>query len=149
MDMRSGGGAKLKPFEYIYIEAPEKEARIIFYRRFHRNPDRVTCTCCGPDYSVTESENLEQATAYERGCEHGYFRPDGNECPQDEAWLSGKGLVEGYRAGWIERPSGDRWKKYLTLADYQKRNDVLFIPENEIQSDEREGEVPEEGYIWR
>ena len=31
MDMHSGGGTKEKPFEYIYIQAPEKEAKVIFY----------------------------------------------------------------------------------------------------------------------
>ena len=40
-DMYSGGGLKEKPYTYIYIEAPEVEARTIFYNRFGHNPDRV------------------------------------------------------------------------------------------------------------
>jgi hypothetical protein len=67
MDMHSGGSLKEK-WQYIYIEAPEKIARIVFYNRFGHNPDRVTCTCCGEDYSVSESKTLEEATAYKRDC---------------------------------------------------------------------------------
>jgi len=68
MDMHSGGGQKEK-WAHIYIEAPENEARVIFYNKFGHNPDRVTCTCCGNDYSVIESDNvfLEQFS-YKRWC---------------------------------------------------------------------------------
>jgi hypothetical protein len=66
-DMHSGGGCKQSPYEEIYIEAEsESEAKTIFYNRFGHNPDRVTCTCCGPDYSVDSSETLEEATDYHR-----------------------------------------------------------------------------------
>ena len=67
MDMHSGGGTKEEPYEYIYIEAPENEAITIFYNRFGHNPHRVTCTCCGEDYSVSSDETLELITAYNRG----------------------------------------------------------------------------------
>lgn len=65
MDMHSGGGQKLD-FSILYIEAPEDEAIGVFYNRFGRNPHRVTCTCCGPDYSVREvdDEPSEFADAY-------------------------------------------------------------------------------------
>lgn len=66
-DMHSGGGRK-EDFEYLYIEADIKTAKIIFYNRFGHNPERVTCTCCGEDYSITEYNSLEEATAYERQC---------------------------------------------------------------------------------
>jgi hypothetical protein len=65
MDMYSGGDAK-EDFEYLYIEAPLDEAESIFYARYGHVPDRVSCTCCGEDYSVTESATLEEATKYER-----------------------------------------------------------------------------------
>jgi len=52
MDMHSGGDLKEK-WQYIYIEAPEEEAKVIFYNRFGHNPNRVTCTCCGKDYSIS------------------------------------------------------------------------------------------------
>src|SRR5438093_12532542 len=69
MDMHSGGGLKLT-WAYIYIEAPEKEARSVFYSRFGRTADNVTCDCCGEDYSVDESETVEQVTAFERRCRY-------------------------------------------------------------------------------
>lgn len=64
MDMYSGGSLKEK-WEYIYIEAPQKEAELIFYNRFGHNPNRVSCTCCGNDYSISESESLEESTGYD------------------------------------------------------------------------------------
>ncbi len=65
MDMHSGGGSKEK-WSQIFIEAPEDEAKVIFYNRFHHNPERVTCTCCGEDYSITENASLEELTDYWR-----------------------------------------------------------------------------------
>jgi len=59
-DMHSGGGAKEK-WELIFIEAPEDEAISIFYNRFGHNPNRVSCTCCGADYSIYEDgDSLER-----------------------------------------------------------------------------------------
>ncbi len=66
MDMHSGGGTKERPYEYIYIEAPRQEAISVFYARFGHNPERVSCTCCGDDYSIEEFDTLEEATEYER-----------------------------------------------------------------------------------
>lgn len=65
MDMHSGGSLKEKS-QYIYIEAPVEEAKVIFYNRFGHNPDRVTCTCCGEDYTYDDYETLRDATAWER-----------------------------------------------------------------------------------
>ena len=65
-DMHSGGGCKEAPYEHIFIEAPLEEAVRIFYNRFGHNPYRVSCTCCGEDYSVSEYDTLEEATAYHR-----------------------------------------------------------------------------------
>lgn len=58
-DMCSGGGIKESPYEYIYIEAPEEQAKIIFYNKFGHNPERVSCTCCGSDYSISKYSSLE------------------------------------------------------------------------------------------
>ena len=66
MDMHSGGGLKEPPLEYIYIEAGEEEAVAMFERKFKRQPDRVTCSCCGQDYTIYEREDLASATEYER-----------------------------------------------------------------------------------
>ena len=74
--MHSGGGLK-EPYHYIFIEAPEEEAKIIFYNRFGHSPDRVSCTCCGADYSISESKTLAEATAGHRGCKSIVYQVDG------------------------------------------------------------------------
>lgn len=125
MDMHSGGGTKEDPYQYIYIEAPESEAVSVFYNRFSHNPHRVTCTCCGEDYSVSENESLEQLTAFGRGCAY-----EGN--------------------AYVERQNEKfKWSTYCTLDEYKKKADVLFICADEIQAEERTGVVPEQGYIWK
>lgn len=65
-DMGSGGTTKQKPYEKIYIEAPEDEAMRIFYSRFGHWPLWVGCNCCGENYSVSEHETLDDATGYHR-----------------------------------------------------------------------------------
>lgn len=150
-DMHSGGGQKLD-WGHLFIEAPEDEAKVIFQNRFGRNPDRVTCTCCGPDYSLTQSDTLEQATGYERGCDGAYITPDGKEHTEAEAWVSGKGIViPGAKFQYVERPSKRQfsWKKYQTLADYIANGKVLIVRADEILDEQRKGELQEEGYVWR
>lgn len=121
-DMHSGGGTKEKPYEKIYIEAPEEEAKVIFYNRFGHNPERVSCTCCGEDYSISESDTLEQASGYHRNC----------------AW-------DKDAKGYIEKPNKYN-DTFLTVEDYSKQEDVLIIPKSEIKDSERIGDVPSEGY---
>jgi len=148
MDMHSGGGSKEK-WEYIYIEAPKKDAVTIFYNMFGHNPNRVTCTCCGEDYSITESETLEQATGYERGCAYAYFNKEGAEIPQDEAWIGGKGMVDGCYSKYVERRDVTKYSKdYVTLEEYLKKSDVRVIYADEILPQHRTGSVPKQGYVW-
>lgn len=124
MDMHSGGGSKEK-WQYIFIEAPEEEAKVIFYNKFGHNPRKVTCTCCGEDYSIDSQESLEQLTGYDRGCK--YIK----------------------KAGYIEEPAGNEWaKEYQSLAEYKKNKDVLIIPKSKIKPEWRKGEVPSQGYVW-
>jgi hypothetical protein len=148
-DMHSGGGQKAK-WAMIYIEAPETEAKTIFYNRFGHNPDRVSCTCCGSDYSISESESLEDLTGYHRGCDYAYInKKTGKEIPESEAFISGKGVKRGYIGRYVERPNEKyTFKSYVTLEDYEKQPDVLVIRAAEIKASEREGEVPDEGYVW-
>lgn len=120
MDMNSGGGRK-EDFQYCYIEAPREEAELIFYNRFGHNPSRVTCTCCGEDYSVSESDSLEEATGYQRGCEY----------------KDGKYLEEAGRG------------KYIPIEEYVKQDNLLIIRESDISNDERGGDMPEQGYVWQ
>lgn len=70
-DMCSGGEPKLD-WEKIYIELPQEQAEKIFKALFKRNPNNVTCHCCGEDFSVSESEDIHYATAYQRKCEYSY-----------------------------------------------------------------------------
>lgn len=66
-DMYSGGSAK-NDAQLIYIEAHETVACEVFKSLFGSDPNNVTCRCCGPDYSITESVTLEEATEYDRQC---------------------------------------------------------------------------------
>lgn len=120
-DMHSGGSQK-EQWAHIFIEASEDEAKVIFYNRFGHNPERVTCTCCGDDYSIHENENLQQATAYYRGCT-----------------FEGKSYVE---------RQNKEYRDYQTLEQYLASGDVLVIYAADIKPDERIGEVPEQGYVW-
>lgn len=149
MDMHSGGGCKEEPYEYIYIEAPEEEAKIIFYNRFGHNPYRVSCMCCGEDYSIDETEILEQATAFERGCRYAYFNEDGVEIPREEALIPGKGQAKGTHSKYAEEPDNTfSFNKYTTLEEYLKKDNVLVIYDKDIKPEERVGKVPNQGYVW-
>jgi hypothetical protein len=150
MDMHSGGGTKEGNYEKIYIQAPQTEAEVIFFNRFGHSPNRVSCTCCGEDYSISEEESLEQASGYDRGCEYAYMDPDGNEVTQKQAWVAGRGMRKGYSSAYVERQaSGLSFiNKYCTLDEYRKLKSVLVIPDSDIKPTERIGSVPEQGYIW-
>jgi hypothetical protein len=126
MDMHSGGGTKESPYQYIYIEAPENQATSVFYSRFGHDPNNVTCSCCGEDYSITQSDSLREATAYERGC--GY---EGNE------------YIESARI------FGSYTYTYTTLEQYLLQDDILVIPADEIEKHERDAEVHRSGWVWR
>ncbi len=76
-DMHSGGKLKEK-HQYIYIEAPKKEAEIIFCNIYHRNPYYVTCSCCGQDYCSYENESLEELSACYRHCGYKRHEKTGN-----------------------------------------------------------------------
>ncbi len=54
-DMSSGGSEKLGAGT-IWIEACESEAIDLFEQIFGRDPQNVTCPCCGPDYSIYKAE---------------------------------------------------------------------------------------------
>ena len=124
-DMHSGGGSK-EPQDKIYIQAPEDEAKIIFYNLLGHNPERVSCTCCGEDYSISECESLQEATAYHRNC----------------AYENG---------GYVERPNREYGnnRPLTKLEDYVKQDDVLVIYATDITPNDRIGEVPRQGYIWQ
>lgn len=54
-DMCSGGSRKTE-YDVILIEAGENLARMYFRELTGRDPDFVTCTCCGSDFSIHETD---------------------------------------------------------------------------------------------
>ncbi len=127
-DMHSGGGTKESPYEKIYIEAQnEKEAKIVFYNRFGHNPNRVTCTCCGEDYSISSEEDLGQLTGYHRHCEY-----DNNT----------QKYTDEPRKNYYEN------RAVIPLEVYCTNHDVLVIRDEDIKPEEKIGEVPDQGYMW-
>lgn len=116
-DMHSGGDQK-EEFSKIYIEAPIDEAKVVFYNRFGHNPERVTCTCCGEDYSIDESKTLEEASAYHRGCK------------------------------WSETGYRENGKFYVSVEEYSHNPDVCIIYSTDIKPSERYGDIPQQGFIW-
>lgn len=153
MDMASGGRQKER-FAYCYIEAPEEDAKVIFYNRFGHNPERVSCTCCGPDYSIGQSTTLEEATAHERDC----------RWVEDPRGISAYREPD-YRKGFYLEPGqpipgnmvlGRRYKEGdgVTVEEWKRSGKgiggggVEFIYAADIKPEERTGEVPDEGYIW-
>lgn len=150
-DMHSGGGQKLF-WAKIYIEAPEEVAKVIFQNRFDRSPERVSCTCCGEDYSIDESPTLEQATAYHRGlcfierADKTWYEmseEERNEELRKNRYLEPEQEIpKGYKLSYGEEGDG------ITLSEYRDRKDVLIIPMSEVSPSEMEGELREEGYVW-
>lgn len=57
--MHSGGFRKT-PYESIYIELPEDQARQVFEQYFEVECDHVTCECCGADFSVYETDRISK-----------------------------------------------------------------------------------------
>ncbi len=156
MDMHSGGSCKEEPYNHIFIEAPEEEAVVIFYNRFDHNPNRISCTCCGQDYSISEYPTLEQATAYERALR--YAQPpklaDGRyENARPHYLEPGEAMPDGFNLGLGSRDGeGITMNEYLVGgAAYQgsnRRGELpLVILLADILDSERLGDVPEQGWI--
>lgn len=166
-DMHSGGSLKEK-WSHIYIEAPEAEAKRIFYNRFDHNPDRVTCTCCGPDYSISSEESLLRLTGYHRNCdaletprdpETGRYVQVDDPWFNDHYYLEPDEVEEAVKRGYEIKPNLGRELAarfpesshrhlYKTLEDYVADDDVLVLHASDIKPEERTGDVPEQGYVW-
>jgi hypothetical protein len=138
-DMHSGGDQKLD-WGHIFIEADEERARVVFQERFGRDPDNVTCDCCGADYSVTECKyTLAQATGYERGCRPLETPRDPNTrrfLPVEDPWFHEHYYLEKGeepRAPYTAEPEKS-WHKYRTLDEYLKSGEALVITAEEISA---------------
>jgi hypothetical protein len=92
MDMHSGGHLKT-PYTHIYIDEPLGEAVRTFKDLFKRDPDNVTCKCCGEDFVYEEYSSLEEATAYDRKCDwaNGKYNENGKMTVED--YFSGNNKV--------------------------------------------------------
>ena len=167
--MHSGGGLKEAPYDKIYIEVPEEEAKVIFYNRFGHSPDRVTCTCCGEDYSYDDGESLAQLSAYDRNAAYEYFYVDNGEKAEGvgrwgrNAMWDRERRVHVYNGRdvegrYVEEASLDHMEygasreecesRYQSVADYFAGENVLVIYAEDITDDERRGTVPSQGYVW-
>lgn len=61
----ASGGYKKTPYDYIYITAPsEEEAVVEFEDYFGFSPEETTCECCGSDYSIYETEEIEDGYGF-------------------------------------------------------------------------------------
>lgn len=71
-DMSSGGSEKLD-WTLITVNLPVGLAVVWFERQFGHDPYNVTCDCCGPDYSITEWNTMEDAIQCYRGYRTKHF----------------------------------------------------------------------------
>jgi hypothetical protein len=148
-DMHSGGDLK-EDFQFVWIEAPVEEAKIVFYNRFGHSPDRVSCTCCGEDYSVDESETLEQATGYERNL---IFANPADSNRGGRYLEPGEEMPKGWKGSSYSFQQGEP----TTLSDFLANGTAdspfgterfLVIRAEQIKYSEYTGELPEQGYVW-
>lgn len=119
-DMHSGGDQKLD-WQLIYIELPKDAAIEYFKAAFGRDPDNVTCDCCGEDYSVTHYDSLREATAFERGC--AWVKAPGGDPRPIEG--DGSGVGEPVPEGCTIRYRS--FYSYLTLEEFVKGDRVKLI----------------------
>lgn len=149
MDMHSGGGTKEAPYEYIYIEAPEGEASAIFYAKFGHSPSRVSCTCCGDDYSVSHAETFEKLTGYERRCRYiedaRGWKYRGDDKLEGRYVEDGEEVPDGYA---VSSTSSHRYGQYMTVEQYVAKPTVLVIPAADIKPEWRSVRIPTQGYVW-
>lgn len=138
MDMHSGGRTKIEPFNKILIEAPEDAAREYFTKRWGRDPEHVTCRCCGEDYSVSQEESLAQITGYDRHLRCTETKRDPvtglylNDDPKAAVYLEeGEDPPEGYGICPVSEISR-RYYRPLTLDEYMAKPDVLVVRGEEV-----------------
>lgn len=137
MDMHSGGGQKLD-WAKVYIEAPEEDAAKVFMHRFGRNPNNITCSCCGEDYSFRDSETLEQASAFDRHCKFDDKLKKYVEEPDPTYVKYGEGFRFIPFQKWLAQESPNDERESFTLI-YAK----------DIKLEELKGETPRRGHlVW-
>lgn len=121
-DRKSGGRRKLQ-WAHIYIDAPIEDACHLFAEAFGRDPEHVTCDCCGSDYAIHEFDDLAQATGFERGLR--WATPPAGE------------------GRWFEpgEPIPDGWEPYPLSSPYEERTFDAFLADPYVVEFEQRLEV--------
>jgi hypothetical protein len=175
MDMHSGGGLKEK-YSHIFIEAPEGEAILVFYNRFGHSPYRVSCSCCGEDYSISEYDSLAEATRYHRNANEDEERYTGTDSiilrliaenkkrmpeqilklyamaqdkasPREASIAMDKIVAQDMLPLW-------RAHRYISLEEFERTGELkdgekgLVIRAADIKPEERTGSLPRQGWVW-
>lgn len=141
-DMSSGGGRKEPPYDKIFIEAPLDEATSVFYSKFGHNPNRVTCTCCGEDYSIS-SGSIHQLTGYHRGL-RSINKTKAQNYSESRYIEPNEEVPEGFK---VEKRYG-RTDSGMTLEAYLEQDNILVITADEYTEADTKVNVPDEGYVW-
>lgn len=74
-DMCSGGDRKT-PYSVIIFPGGYAEAVARFREEFERDPENVTCDCCGSDYCIETHDTLEEARRAYGHCVSRYIWED-------------------------------------------------------------------------
>lgn len=118
-DIGTAGYLKEPPYTEIYIEDNIDNAIKIFYSKFSHSPNRVTSTQAGSDYFIYSNESLDDLTSYFRNCKYDI---NSNKYLPDEHSIS--------------------------IKEYSEKPNVLFIHKSQISNDDKNVEVPTQGYVW-
>ena len=127
-DMHSGGGKK-ESFEHCFIEANKAKAVAIFTSRFGHSPNRISCDCCGEDYSTEEGETLIELTGYHHGCARVTVSAKGVELTKIKLFDRPIRAKRGHKHTYADR-KGD--KDYIPLATFLQSDDVEVIYKKDI-----------------
>ena len=102
-------------YKRILIELEKLPAKTVFRHMFNYSPDKVSCSHCGPDFSVIEWDNeLAAATSIWRHC---HMDDDGwEDCPFKPGSIGHKHGLHEY---------------YIPLDEFLERDDVLVISREE------------------
>lgn len=75
-DNHTGSEGRKTEWEQVFIEALSVEGAVqIFSDRFDRHPGATSCDCCGPDYSITEYDDLKELIECNTELESALFVP--------------------------------------------------------------------------
>lgn len=123
------GGSAFMPYDYVFIEADENDACMIFATKFvvdHRNE---VCDCLFDNLNVDSGPSIKSLTVYDRGCE--YDKSKGE-------W------VESQRLG------AESWNPYISVEDFliKNRDKVLIIRKHEFPEGWKEMNIYKQRMTW-